>query len=37
MWATEEKEHAMSGLNSEIAAIGIDSGKNVRSGQTRTL
>jgi transposase len=27
-WGTEEKEHAMSGLNSGIAAIGIDIGKN---------
>jgi hypothetical protein len=27
-WGTEDKEHAMSGLNSRIAAIGIDIGKN---------
>jgi hypothetical protein len=27
-WGTEDKEHAMSGLNSGIAAIGIDIGKN---------
>jgi transposase len=27
-WGTEDKEHAMSGHNSGIAAIGIDIGKN---------
>jgi len=28
VWGTEDKEHAMSGLNSRIAAVGIDIGKN---------
>ena len=27
-WGTKDKEHAMSRLNSRIAAIGIDIGKN---------
>jgi hypothetical protein len=27
-WGSEDKEHTMSGFNSEIAAIGIDIGKN---------